>query len=255
MALELYHWEPNGACGRVMIALKEKGLDFKSHYVDVLAFEQLKPEYLKISEDGQVPVLVHDGQALRESSYIVEYIDEAFPQTPLMPKDTMERWAVRVWQKYIDDYLAAAVSDTAWTALELQSFKNRDKAATDASIAKVPTKERRDVWLKAMNGFADDVEKSNERIKECVGKIEKDLENRSWLAAPTYTLADLSVFSYANYLPKTSASLVNEKDSPRMIAWLKRMRERPAVKAALAMSKSQDPYAVAAPGSEHVRWG
>ncbi len=256
MALELYHWEPNGACGRVMIALKEKGLDFKSHYVDVLAFEQHRPEFLKLSETGEVPILVHDGHALNEASYICEYIEEAFPQNPLMPKDTMERWAARVWQKYVDDYLAASISDLAWMALEQKAFKNRDKAVLDKAVAKVPTKERRDHWTKSIEGVSDDtMQRSRERAEEAIARIESDLKGKSWLAGPSYSLADLSVFPYVNYLPNIASDIANAQKAPRAMDWLKRMRERPAVKAALGMAKRPDPYTTAAPGPEHVRWG
>ena len=85
--LELYHWEPNGACARVMIALKEKGLEFESRYVDLLAFEQHSPAFLALSGTGETPVLVRDGEAFTESSYVCEHLDEAFPDPPLMPSD------------------------------------------------------------------------------------------------------------------------------------------------------------------------
>ena len=109
--LELYHWEPNAASARVMITLKEKGLDFQSRYVDVLGFEQHAPEFLKLNETGETPVLTHDGEPFIESSFICEYLNEAFPGAALMPADPYARWQARTWQKYVDDHLAAAVSD------------------------------------------------------------------------------------------------------------------------------------------------
>ena len=80
--LQLYHWEPNGACARVMIALKEKVLEFESRYVDLLAFEQHSPAFLALSGTGETPVLVRDGEAFTESSYVCEHLDEAFPDPP-----------------------------------------------------------------------------------------------------------------------------------------------------------------------------
>ena len=107
--LELYHWEPNGASARVLIALKEKGVAFESRYVDVLAFEQLTPAFLAMNEMGQTPVLVRDGgEAMNESSYVCEYLDEAFPDRPLMAGDAAVRHKIRTWQKYVDDHLTAS---------------------------------------------------------------------------------------------------------------------------------------------------
>ena len=42
--LELYHWEPNAECLALLICLKEKNLDFRSHYVDMLKLEQRNAE-------------------------------------------------------------------------------------------------------------------------------------------------------------------------------------------------------------------
>ena len=106
--LELYHWEPNAASARVMITLKEKGLDFQSRYVDVLSLEQHSPEFLALNETGETPVLTSDGEALTQSSFICEYLDEAFPGASLMPDDPYGRWQARTWQKYVDDHLAAS---------------------------------------------------------------------------------------------------------------------------------------------------
>ncbi len=254
--LELYHWEPNGACARVMITLKEKGLDFESRYVDVLAFEQHKPDYLKLNETGETPVLVCDGQSFNESSYICEYLDEAFPDKPLMPKDPLERWAARAWQKYVDDYFAASVSDLAWHAYGEPEIQRRDWAQVEDAVARVPAKERRDTWQQAIRGLgAEALDKARERIRLTVEKIEKDLEKANWLAGGSFSLADVAVYPYMAYMPRLAPDLVNATASPRTMDWLKRTSERPGVKAAEAMARTPDPYGIAAPGPEHVRWG
>ena len=254
--MELYHWEPNGASGRVMICLMEKGVDFTSRYVDVFAFEQHKPDFLKLHETGEVPVLVRDGEAFWESSYLCEYIDEAFPDNPLMPKETLARWEARAWQKYVDDFVAASVSDLAWAAYGTAALKGRDRAAIEASVARISVKERRDVWQAAIAGLPEaQLSASRERLKKTVEKMEVDLEPAGWLAGGAFSLADVAAFPYVNYLPRLAPELVNETASPRTLAWLARMMARPGVKAALAMARTGDPFTITAPGAEHVRWG
>ena len=254
--LELYHWEPNGASGRVLIALKEKGLNFESRYVDVLAFEQHRPDFLALNETGETPVLVRDGDAFNESSFICEYLDETYPEVPLLPKAPIDRWAARAWQKYVDDYLAAAVSDLAWAALGLPALKRRDAARTRAAVARIPAKARQDRWRSLLAGVDSDMlEKARDRVRLTVEKIEQDLQHRDWLAPRGFSLADIAVYPYANYLPRVAPELLNAATAQRTMAWLKRMSARPGVKAAEAMSRTSDPYAIAAPGPEHVRWG
>lgn len=254
--LELYHWEPVGACGRVLITLHEKGIDYQSHYLDVLAFEQHRPEFITLNESGEVPVLVADGTTMNEASYICEYLEETYPQNPLMPEQSLARWAVRVWAKYVDDYVAACASDLAWMALENNNFKQRDSAVIEQAIAAIPMQERRDAWQEAAAGYdADRMQRARERMEELIKKMVQDLASSEWLVHSGYSLADIAVFPYANYLPRVLPDLVNDKNAPHTIAWLKRMQELTAVKEALAMAKHIDPFTIAAPGPEHVRWG
>jgi glutathione S-transferase/GST-like protein len=50
----LYHWEPNANSGKPMLALMEKGVAFNSHYLDLLNFDQHKPDYLAINPQGTI---------------------------------------------------------------------------------------------------------------------------------------------------------------------------------------------------------
>ena len=250
--LELHHWEPNAACARVLIALAEKGLSFESRHVDALAFEQHAPAFLALNPSGETPVLVHDGQPFSESSFICEYLDEAFPGPSLLPGEPLDRWAARAWQKYVDDYLAAAVSELAWRALGQTALNVRTPAELDAALARIPMQERRDHWRRAVNSV-DEValEKARERVRLALAKIEADLSGRDWLAPGGFSLADIAVYAYLAYLPRIAPELLGE----RTVAWLQRMAERPAVRTAEATSRSGDPYGVCAPGPEPIRWG
>src|SRR5258708_17133477 len=87
MSLTLYHWEPNANSGKPMLALAEKGVDYHSHYLDLLRFDQHQPEYLQVNPDGTIPALVHDGRVLTESTPMLEYIDEQFEGPQLRPAD------------------------------------------------------------------------------------------------------------------------------------------------------------------------
>ena len=252
--LELYHWEPNAASARVLITLKEKGLEFQSRYVDVLRFEQHEPDFLKLNESGETPVLVRDGEAFNEASFICDYLDEAFPDVALMPTAPYDRWKARNWQKYVDDHLAAAVSALAWQAYSGAQMKDRN--AAQAAVALIPARARRDEWTQALDGYPDDqLAKDRGRVETTVGLLEAELAGSDWLAGPGFSLADIAMFAFMNYLPKLTPELVNATTAPRTLAWLKRVSDRPAVQAASALARTPDPYAVAAPGPEHIRWG
>ena len=79
MAFTLYN-APQSTCSqRVRFVLNAKGLPFAEVKLDLLAGDQLKPDYLALNPNGVVPTLDHDGAIVIDSSVIVEYLDEIAP--------------------------------------------------------------------------------------------------------------------------------------------------------------------------------
>ena len=78
--LVLYHSGLTTCSRQVRHCLREKGLAYESRYINLLRFEHLSPDYLKLNPNGVVPTLVHDGHVVINSACINEYLDEAFPQ-------------------------------------------------------------------------------------------------------------------------------------------------------------------------------
>lgn len=248
--IEFYHWEPTSNSGEVLICLKEKGLDFAGHYVDVLAGEQFSPEFLELNRYGQVPVLVHDGKVLTETGFILQYLDATFPDAPLTPASAEDRYWVGVWIKYVNEYMAPA----AWK-LGAEAIAARAGAGLKASLARAPL-ERQQAWRKALDGF-DSVDREIARglLPVRLERMEAALGQTPWLAGEDYSLADIVVFPTASALPHVAPDLVNAKATPRVLEWLERMRARPAVQAALAMARTERPEQAFAPGPEGSRWG
>ena len=106
--LELYHHGTSVCAAKPRIVLAEKGIEWKGHYVDILAGEQFKPEYMKLNPNAVVPTLVHDGHVIIESTVICEYIDEFFPNPPLKPDNPADRAQMRIWTKRIDEQVHPA---------------------------------------------------------------------------------------------------------------------------------------------------
>jgi maleylpyruvate isomerase len=103
LSLELYTYWRSSASYRVRIALNLKSLPYVTHAVDLLKAggEQFGPHYREVNPQGRVPTLVHDGQRLTQSLAIIEYLDETFPGTRLIPKDPLDRARVRMLSQII----------------------------------------------------------------------------------------------------------------------------------------------------------
>src|SRR5579862_616750 len=122
--LILYDFGNSVCCQKVRITLVEKGLTWEARRVDLFKTEQYDPAYLKLNPKGVVPTLVHDGTPIIESTLICEYIDETFPDPPLMPNDPAGRARMRVWSKFVDEGLFDGVSELSFSAMFRERMRN-----------------------------------------------------------------------------------------------------------------------------------
>ena len=94
--MELFTYYRSTSSYRVRIALALKGLDYQALPVNLLKGEQRGADYLALNPQGRVPALRTDaGELLVQSPAIIEYLEEAFPQTPLLPRAPEARAKVR----------------------------------------------------------------------------------------------------------------------------------------------------------------
>ena len=237
--LELYHYEPSANSAKPMICLHEKGLQFTSHYIDLHAFEQHTPAYLKVNPNGQVPALIHDGRVITESTMINEYIDDAFPEVPLRPQDPYYRAQMRIWSKFVDEYYCPALSLVGWHHMISDIVKDLSEQQFEEYLARIPLEEQRVKWrLAASKSFPrEQLDDAVRRLRISIQRHEERLSRHEWLAGPTYSLADVNTYSMTAAMPHFFPDFFNDKDTPHSVEWLYKMVERPGVQAALAMAR------------------
>ncbi|MFT4100200.1 MAG: maleylacetoacetate isomerase [Burkholderiaceae bacterium] len=93
--LTFYTYFRSSASFRVRIGLNLKGLDRRDEVVWLLSDEQHGEPYRRLNPQKLVPALVADGQVLSQSLAILEYLDETYPDPPLLPATPLERARVR----------------------------------------------------------------------------------------------------------------------------------------------------------------
>jgi maleylacetoacetate isomerase len=91
----LYDYQRSSAAYRVRIALNLKGVDYESRPVNLLEGEQKDAEYRELNPQGLVPMLEIDGHRLTQSLSIIVYLDQLFPDPPLVPRDPADGAHVR----------------------------------------------------------------------------------------------------------------------------------------------------------------
>lgn len=94
--LQLYTYYQSVSSHRVRIALSYKGVPFKALFIDENKGEQQAADYLRLNPQGLIPaLLVDDSFIITQSAAIIEYLEERYPERPLLPKDTNGRARVR----------------------------------------------------------------------------------------------------------------------------------------------------------------
>jgi maleylacetoacetate isomerase len=93
--MRLYDYWRSSAAYRVRIALNFKELAYEQIAVDLRAGAQRAPEFLELNPQGLVPVLEDDGARLTQSLPILNYLEERYPERPLLPQDLPGRAAAR----------------------------------------------------------------------------------------------------------------------------------------------------------------
>jgi maleylpyruvate isomerase len=131
--LLLHGYWRSSAAYRVRIALNLKGLSYDQDTHNLRKGEQRAPEYLALAPQGLVPALQVGSTILTQSPAIMEWLEETYPEPPLLPKDADGRAAVRA--------MAAAVACDIHPVNNLRILKalrsrfGADEAAVNAWVA------------------------------------------------------------------------------------------------------------------------
>jgi len=197
--MKLYNLMLSNFASKSRIAIYEKGLNV----------ELVDPpgglgsaDYKKVNPLGKVPALVLDnGQLIAESELINEYLEDKYPEKPLLPKDAEGRAKVRSFTRFHDLYLEPPLR---------------------ALFPKLFGQQLDDKFI------ADKVAEVNNRLDQLEGMI-----GSPWAAGDAFTLADAALtpttFFMSGFLPQFGSKGPFE-GRPKLKAWWDRVQERPSAK-------------------------
>ena len=231
--LALYHFGPVANSLTPLLCLVEKGLAFENRVLDSRKWEHHDPAFRAINPEGMVPVLVHEGRVVKESSVINEYLEDVFLEVPLRPADPWLRAEMRGLTKYVDEYFCPAL--TVIGAHGATAFASKiDKTEMAARLANMPNEEVRRKWATVSEtGYSEgELADARRRLGHCIARLEGRLKSRGpWLLDEEYSLADIKWYSMAPALPRVMPDACNAEATPAITGWLERMAARPAVQA------------------------
>jgi glutathione S-transferase len=223
----LYHAWSSSASRKVRSAMAEKSLAYKGLIIDLRRFQHHTDWYKKLKPGGIVPCLQVAGRTLVESNLINEYLDEAFPNPPLMPDEPLDRHEVRRWSKYVDDVCLPAVQKPNWSKTMQPIAEKWSDQELAEHLAAIPTQGRRDLWTRmARNPFKpEEIEAALDILEDMGRQIEAYLKASGgpWLFGERYTLADIAAAPYVVRFEEERPGHLG----PLTAAWWARLIARP----------------------------
>ncbi|HUK39733.1 MAG TPA: glutathione S-transferase family protein [Candidatus Acidoferrales bacterium] len=232
--IELYHNDMSVCAQKVRFALAEKKLKWEGHHLNLRAGDQQRPEYLKLNPNAVVPTLVDDGKVIIESTVICEYLDDAYPEPPLRPGDSVSRARMRLWTKQLDEGVHAATSVVS-SAIAFRYQKLAiSMEALEKFHEKMPDPVKRDrSWENVTKGIESRYfPESIKRFDKLLADMETALAEHPWLAGREFSLADIAYAPYITRLDHLQLQFLWDK-RPRIPGWYERLMERRAYKEAL----------------------
>lgn len=232
MAFTLYN-APQSTCSqRVRFVLNAKGLAFEERKLDLLAGDQLAPDYLALNPNGVVPTLDHDGNIVIDSSVIIEYLDEIAPEpSNFTPRAPVERAKMRALMRFIDEMPAAAVRVPTFNLAFLPRFAAMSEEEFVAFAESKPLRKefmltmgRKGFPEKDMNAALDRMRRTYERMDRAITE-----SGGPWLLGKNITLADVALMPAIVRMADLGLDTM-WKDMPRVTRWYDEIRAHAAFK-------------------------
>jgi glutathione S-transferase len=222
---------------KVFLTLIEKGLPWTSEYVDLFNNEQYRPEYLKLNPKGVVPTLLHDGNAIIESTLICEYLDQTFPEPPLVPSSAYARSQMRRWSKHIDEGVFEATREISFSAMFRDKMQGMTQEQRDGRFRNIGDPGRRARMISTYEQGCDSpfVAQGIFAFEKLFQEMQDALApGRDWLVGTDFSLGDINVIPFAARLHYLNLLDVWIANRPQVRAWWERAQSRPSFSAAIA---------------------
>lgn len=207
--LKLHHFDRSPYGWKTRIVLAEKKVPC------ALLVPQNKnedPEFAKLNPFRLTPVLeLPDHRTVYESTIINEFLEESYPDPPMLPRDPYERARVRMIEDSTDQYFFPAIRELTVSRFEYQP---------PFLIRKKPEQVSREA-----------VETAGTRVHMHLARLESELSGRTWFGGEIFSLADAALIpAVLGTLPLLG--VLPDARYPNLAAWAKRVTERPSYDAA-----------------------
>jgi glutathione S-transferase/RNA polymerase-associated protein len=129
--LKLYENPLSGYVQKVKIALLEKGIEFESLSAEGLMAGTAGGAFVEANPRAEIPTLIDGDFRVFDSTVILEYLEDKWPNPPLLPKSPAERARVRM----IEDVMDTQYEPNNWGTMEVMRFRRAEGALAEKMVA------------------------------------------------------------------------------------------------------------------------
>jgi glutathione S-transferase len=239
--LHLLHFQSSSCSQKVRVLLREKGIPFESHPVDLPRQKHVSAWYLGINPRGVVPVIVHDGVVHVESNDILRYLDSEFPsQAPsFFPQNPQElAWV----QENLDleDGLHMDLRNLTMGFMMPRRFATKSEATLqrwEREGAENPKRKIEVQWWRdyARQGITpEQAQASVDAHRRAFETLDARLASSPWLIGDRISVLDIAWFITTTRLGRAGYRL---DPHPNLARWHRALSQRPAF-----AEETRDPF-------------
>ncbi|HXD89923.1 MAG TPA: glutathione S-transferase family protein [Candidatus Binataceae bacterium] len=197
--IKLYDFLPCPFGQKVRVVLAEKGLSYELAPIDIAQGEQRKRDFLRLNPFGRVPVLVDEDITIYDSTVIAEYLEDEYPEPPLLPPvgSSALRARARMWEDFADTSFTPQVG-------QLMAELTKNESDRDASR----------------------VQRLQQTVDQMLTFLNHELQGQEFLTGQ-FSVADIAFVPRLVVLPDLGIDAGLNR--PNVDGWYKRMIERPSI--------------------------
>jgi glutathione S-transferase/RNA polymerase-associated protein len=201
--VELFEHPLSPYARKVKILLHEKGIPFERRFVNPAAptDDRLLREWARTSPRLEVPTLVDGDARIFDSTVIVEYLEERWPEPAVQPASAAERARVRMLEEICDTELEAV----NWGLMEVRFFRRAEGEAAEKLVAT-----------------------ARRQLARLFGRLERELAGREWMNGARFGRGDAAV--HPHVAGSAFWGFPVSEEFPRLRAWSARAAERESVR-------------------------
>lgn len=197
--ITLYDFLPCPFGQKIRIVLAEKGLTYSLSEVNLALGEQRRPEFLRLNPYGKVPVLVDDETTVYDSTIIAEYLEDEYPEPPLLPP--VGQSALRARARVFEDF-----SDNSFTPQVGQLMAEMAKSEAERDAARV--------------------QRLQQSVERMLDYLNRELQGQQFLASE-FSVADVGFAP--RLLVLRNLGIDPTVNRGNIESWLARLIERPCI--------------------------